>query len=57
MLMESLMAELLALHTKNRKGKLTSAETNKETEICLTKLFEQQIKGNHPKHNINKINK
>ena len=31
-------AELLALHTKNRKGKLTSAETNKETEICLTKL-------------------
>ena len=38
MLMESLVAELLALHTKNRKGKLTSAETNKETEICLTKL-------------------
>ena len=38
MLMESLVAELLALHTKNRIGKLTSAKTKKETEICLTKL-------------------
>ena len=33
-----LLADLITLHAKNRKGKLTSAETNKETEICLTEL-------------------